>query len=257
MIDSRAVLDPSATIGKGVEVGPYSIIGPDVDIDEDTWIGPHVVIKGPTKIGKSNKIFQFCSIGEDPQDKKYQDDKNSTLEIGDGNVIREYCNINRGTELGGGRTVIGNENWIMANVHIAHDCTIGDHTILVNYAGISGHVTIDDYVILGGYAGIHQFCHVGRNCFVAMSSRVVKDVPPFLMISGNAAKSYGLNKEGLKRNGFSSDTIELLHKVYKIFYRKGLTTQSAIEEIKSLKLKSKEVETFIDFIENSKRGVIR
>ena len=257
MIDSRAVVDSNCHLGERVTVGPYSVIGPEVEIGDETWIGPHVVIRGPTKIGCENKIFQFCSVGDDPQDKKFQDDKESYLEIGDQNVIREYCSINRGTELGGGRTVIGNDNWIMAYVHIAHDCIIGDHTVFANNTTLAGHVSIDDYAILGGFTGVHQFCHIGSHCFTAISSVVVKDVPPYLMVSGNTAKPYGLNKEGLKRHGFSNDTINQLLKVYKLVYREGLTIKKAIAEIKKLKSESEEIAGFINFIEKSERGIIR
>ena len=257
MIDSTALVDSSCHICEGVTVGPYSVVGPDVEIGDDTWIGPHVVIRGPTKIGCENKIFQFCSVGDDPQDKKFQDDKESYLEIGDRNVFREYCSINRGTEPGGGRTVIGHDNWIMAYVHIAHDCIIGDHTVLANNTTLAGHASIDDYAILGGFTGVHQFCRVGRHCFTAISSVVVKDVPPFLMVSGNTAKPHGLNKEGLKRHGFSNDTINQLLKAYKIVYREGLTVKKAIVKIKKIRSKSEEIDSFIGFIEQSERGIAR
>ena len=257
MIDPRAVVDPDCQVGERVSIGPYSVIGPGVEIGDDTWIGPSVVIKGPTKIGRKNKIFQFCSIGDDPQDKKYQDDKESYLEIGDNNVIREYCSINRGTSLGGGHTKIGNGNWIMAYVHIAHDCIICDHTIFANNATLAGHVRIDNYAILGGFTGVHQFCRIGEHSFTAISSVVVKDVPPYLMVSGNTAKPYGLNKEGLKRHGFTEDTVSQLRKVYKIVYREGLTIKEAIAEIKNLNTGLVEVNKFVQFIEQSERGIVR
>jgi len=257
LIDSKALVDSSCHIGEGVTVGPYSVVGPDVEIGDDTWIGPHVVIRGPTKIGCENKIFQFCSVGDDPQDKKFQDDKESYLEIGDRNVFREYCSINRGTELGGGRTVIGHDNWIMAYVHIAHDCIIGDHTVLANNTTLAGHASIDDYAILGGFTGVHQFCRIGRHCFTAISSVIVRDVPPYLMVSGNTAKPHGLNKEGLKRHGFSNGTINQLLKAYKIVYREGLTVKKAIVKIKKIRSKSEEIDSFIGFIEQSERGIAR
>jgi UDP-N-acetylglucosamine acyltransferase len=257
LIDERAVIDPGAVIGENVEIGPYSVIGPDVVIGDDSWIGPHVVIKGPTKIGRSNRIYQFASVGEDPQDKKYTGNEQSALEIGDGNLIREYCSINRGTEGGGGKTVIGNDNWIMAYVHIAHDCIVGNGTIFSNNATLAGHVTIDDHVILGGFTGIHQFCHLGKHCFTAGLSMVGKDVPPFLMVAGDRAKPIGLNREGLKRHGFTRETIDSLRKVYKIVYRNGLTTQQALEGLKDLASQSEAVREFSDFIEKSSRGIIR
>lgn len=257
MIDKHAVVDPQAVIGNNVSIGPYSVIGPDVVVGDDSWIGPHVVIKGPTKIGRSNRIYQFSSIGDDPQDKKYSGNEQSTLEIGDGNLIREYCSINRGTEEGGGKTVIGSDNWIMAYVHIAHDCFVASGTIISNNATLAGHVTIDDYVILGGFTAIHQFCHLGKHCFTAGLSMVGKDVPPFLMVAGDRAKPTGLNREGLKRHGFTKETIDLLRKAYKIVYRNGLTTKQALEALDDLASQTEVVREFSDFIEKSSRGIIR
>lgn len=257
MIHPTVLIDPGAQIGENVSIGPYSVIGPGVTINDNTWIGPHVVIKGPATIGKSNKIYQFSSIGEDPQDKKYKNDKNSVLEIGDGNVIREFCTINRGTDHGGGRTVLGNENWIMAYVHIAHDCIIGNHTIFANNTTLAGHVVVDDYAIFGGFTGIHQFCHIGEHCFTAISSVVVKDVPPYLMISGNTAKPSGLNREGLKRHGFQPETVNLLRRAYKIVYRQGLTIKQALAELEEISNQSEEVRHFAEFISESTRGIVR
>lgn len=257
MIDDRAVIDPDAVIGTNVEIGPYSVIGSDVVIGDDSWIGPHVVIKGPTKIGRSNRIYQFSSIGEDPQDKKYTGNEPSSLEIGDGNLIREYCSINRGSEGGGGKTVIGNDNWIMAYVHIAHDCIVGNSTIFANNVTLAGHVTIGDYVILGGFTAIHQFCHLGKHCFTAGLSMVGKDVPPFLMVAGDRAKPTGLNREGLKRHGFTREMIDILRKAYKIVYRNGLTTKHALEALEELASQSEVIREFSDFIEKSSRGIIR
>ena len=257
MIDPKAVVHPDATIGEGVTIGPYSIIGADVSIGNNTRIGPHVVINGPTTIGSENRVFQFCSIGEDPQDKKFRHESESVLEIGDRNTIREFCTINRGTRHGGGRTVVGNDNWIMAYVHIAHDCIVGDNTIFANNSTLAGHVLIEDYVILGGFTGVHQFCHIGRHCFSAISSVIVKDVPPYLIISGNTARPAGLNREGLRRHGFSSDAINDLRKAYRIVYREGLTVKQALEELKPLSEKSREVEHFAGFIAASTRGIAR
>ena len=257
LIDETAVVDPTAEIGNNVSIGAYSIIGQDVVIGDDSWVGPHVVIKGPTKIGQSNRIYQFASIGDDPQDKKFSGDEQSTLEIGDRNLIREYCSINRGTEEGGGKTVIGNDNWIMAYVHIAHDCLVGNSTVFANNTTLAGHVTIDDYVIFGGFTGVHQFCHIGKHCFTAPSSIVVKDIPPFLMVAGNRAKPTGLNREGLKRHGFTTETIDLLRKAYKIIYRSGLTKKMALEGLEGLKSQSEAVKEFSHFIEKSTRGIAR
>ena len=257
MIHPTALVDTGARIGIDVTIGAYSVIGPQVTIGAGCWIGPHVVIKGPTTIGHENRIFQFCSIGDDPQDKKYANDRHSTLEIGDRNVIREFCTINRGTEHGGGRTVLGHDNWIMAYVHVAHDCCVGSNVVFANHTTLAGHVTIDDYVICGGFTGVHQFCHVGRYCFTAISTVVVKDVPPYLMIAGNTARPSGLNREGLKRHGFSPATITLLRKAYKIVYREGLTIQQALDQLQTLNSASEEVACFSDFISQSRRGIVR
>ncbi len=257
MIDEHAVINPNAVIGENVSIGPYTVIGSDVVIGDGSWIGPHVVIRGPTKIGYLNKIYQFSSIGDDPQDKKFSGDEQSMLEIGDRNLIREYCSINRGTEEGGGKTVIGNDNWIMAYVHIAHDCLVGNSVVFSNNTTLAGHVSIDDFVILGGFTGVHQFCHIGKHCFTAISSVVVKDIPPFLMAFGNTAKPTGLNREGLRRHGFTAETINLLRKAYKIVYRDGLTKNLAIEALAEFALQSDAVAEFSDFIDKSTRGIVR
>ncbi len=257
MIDPGAIIHADACIGTNVSVGPYSVIGAGVEIASGCRIGPHAVIKGPTKIGKNNKIFQFCSIGDDPQDKKYEGESDSVLEIGDNNVIREFCSINRGTGHGGGCTRLGNNNWIMAYVHIAHDCLIGNHCTFANNTTLAGHVSIDDYVILGGFTGVHQFCRIGKNSFSAIASVIVKDVPPYLMMSGNTAKPTGLNKEGLKRNGFPSATIDQLKKAYKVIYREGLLLKDALEKIAALESDCPEVEEFVRFIKSSERGIAR
>ena len=257
MIHPTVIIDPDARIGENVAIGPYSVIGQGVTIGDETWIGPHVVIKGPTRVGKSNRIFQFCSIGDDPQDKKYRNESNSMLEIGDNNLIREYCTINRGTEDGGGKTILGNNNWIMAYVHIAHDCIIGSNIIFANNTTLAGHVAVDDFAIFGGFTGIHQFCQIGKHSFTAISSVVVKDVPPYLMIAGNTARPNGLNREGLKRHGFNVETINLLRKAYKIVYREGLTVKMALEKLQDLAEQSGEVRYFAEFIAQSKRGIVR
>ncbi|MCG8379692.1 MAG: acyl-ACP--UDP-N-acetylglucosamine O-acyltransferase [Proteobacteria bacterium] len=238
-------------------MGPWSIIGGGVEIAAGTVIGSHTVISGPSRIGKDNRIFHFCSIGEDPQDKKYKEDKNSCLEIGNGNTIREFCTINRGTEDGGGVTRVGDENWIMAYVHIAHDCVVGDNTVFANNASLAGHVTIDDHVILGGFTGVHQFCRIGQYSFSAISSIIVKDVPPYLMVSGNTASPAGLNREGLKRHNFSSDEINTLRKAYKVLYREGNTVNQALEQLEQIAGESEVVKPFVEFIRASDRGIIR
>ena len=257
MIDETAIIHPGANIQKDVSIGPYSVIGQDVSIESGTVIGSHVVIKGPTSIGPNNKIFHFSSIGEEPQDKKFNEDSNSSLVIGSSNTIREYVSINRGTNAGGGKTVIGNENWIMAYVHIAHDCIIGNNSIFANNATLAGHVIIENFVTLGGFTGVHQFCRVGSYSFSAISSVIVKDVLPYILVSGNTAKPSGLNREGLKRNGFDSNSIKLLKKAYKIIYREGLILSDALEELMKLSTESKDVEALYSFISSSERGIIR
>ena len=257
MIDSTAIIHPDAHLESDVCIGPYSIIGANVSIDSGTVIGSHVVINGPTTIGPNNKIFHFCSIGEDPQDKKYKGENNSILEIGAGNTIREYVSINRGTGDGGGKTVIGKDNWIMAYVHIAHDCIVGNNTVFANNATLAGHVIIDDFVILGGFTGVHQFCRVGSYSFSAISSVIVKDVPPYVLVSGNSAKPSGLNREGLKRHGFDSDTINILRKAYKVIYRDGLILKDALDELSKLSDESDKVDKMRSFIAASQRGIVR
>lgn len=256
MIDPRAVIDPSAELDSSVTIGAYSIIGANVQIDAGTCIAPHVMIKGHTRIGKENKIYQFSSLGEDPQDKKYAGEV-TYLEIGDRNEIREYCTMNRGTVQGGGITRIGNDNWIMAYTHFAHDCIVGNHTIFANGASLAGHVTIDDYVILGGFSLVHQFCSMGKYSFSGASSLIFKDVPPFVTVWGNRAEAYGLNKEGLKRHGFSTETIQALHNAYKTIYRSNHTTEQAIEILSEKIAEFPEVGLMVEFLKNSKRGIVR
>lgn len=258
MIDAQAIVDPSVRLGSDVTIGPWSLIGPDVEIGDGTWIGPHVVIQGPARIGRNNRIFQFCSLGADPQDKKYGGERDQTrLEIGDRNTLREYCTMNRGTVQGGGVTRIGDDNWIMAYVHIAHDCIVGSHTVFANGASLAGHVIVEDYAILGGFSLVHQFCRVGAYSFAAVSSIVVKDVPPYVMVSQKPAKVHGLNREGLKRNGLSNETINLLRRAYRILYRDNLTVSESIERLKALAPESPEIARLIEFVGKCTRGVIR
>lgn len=257
MIDPRADIHPNAQIGKDVTIGPWTLIGPDVVIGDGTWIASHVVIKGPTRIGRENKIFQFASVGEDPQDKKYKGEK-TRLEIGDRNDIRESCTINRGTEQGGGLTSIGNDNLFMAYVHIAHDCHIHNQTIFANYSGLAGHVIIEDCVIFGGYAAVHQFCTIGAHSFIAKSTMVTKDVLPYLMIAGGyTPTASGLNLEGLKRRGFSADTIQQIKRAYKIIFRSDLTVVDALVQLEPLAAECDAVKPMIDALKNSVRGVVR
>lgn len=256
MIDARAVIAPDAKIGDGVTVGPYTVIGSEVEIGAGTWIGPHVVIAGPTRIGRDNKIFQFASLGEAPQDKKYAGEK-TRLEIGDRNAIREYCTINRGTVQGGGVTRIGNDNWIMAYVHIAHDCLVGDQTIFANSASLAGHVTVGDHAILGGFTLVHQFCMIGAHCFCGMGSVISMDVPPYVMVSGNPAKPHGINSEGLKRRGFSGEALRALREAYKLIYKSNLTLNEARERIAARVNECPDLVLLTRFLEQSQRGIVR
>ncbi|HLB41383.1 MAG TPA: acyl-ACP--UDP-N-acetylglucosamine O-acyltransferase [Gammaproteobacteria bacterium] len=254
MIDKTAIIDPLATLAKGVHIGPYSVIGPEVEIGENTWVGPHVVIQGPTKIGRDNKIFQFSSIGEMPQDLKFQGEK-TYLEIGDRNTIREFCTFNRGTVQDKITTRIGSDNLFMSYVHIAHDCQVGNHNIFANNASLAGHVMIEDYVTLSGFSGVFQFCRVGAHSFVATNSVIIKDVPPFIKVSGYYAKPFGLNTIGLQRCGFTEEVLVFLRRAYKIIYRNGLTIANAIEELR--KIECTEVQQLIQFIETANSGITR
>ncbi|MDW3095203.1 MAG: acyl-ACP--UDP-N-acetylglucosamine O-acyltransferase [Gammaproteobacteria bacterium] len=255
-IHPTAIIDPSSKVAAGVSVGPYTVIGPGVEIGANTTIGPHVVIQGPTKIGEENTIFQFSSIGEIPQDKKFAGE-DSQLIIGNNNTIREFCTINRGTHADQGSTIIGNDNWIMAYVHIAHDCVIGDRTIFSNGASIAGHVIVDDYAVLGGFTLVHQFCHIGAHSFCGMGSALNKDLPPYMMASGNLAKAFGLNKEGLRRREFSEDVIHALHQAYKALIVSKNSRVEQFEKVKDIAEEYSEVREFVKFIENSQRGTVR
>lgn len=256
MIHESAIVDSNANLAEDVEVGPYSIIGNSVTIGSGTVIGPHVVIKGTTEIGKNNQIYQFSSIGGDPQDKKYAGE-DTQLIIGSNNVIRENCTISRGSAQGGGVTIVGNDNWIMAYVHIAHDCLVGDHTIFANAATLAGHVTIEDYAILGGFSNIHQFCRVGAHSFLAMSSIVAMDVPPFVMAAGHNAVPHGINSEGLKRRGFSKEALQAIRKAYKIIYKSSMKLKDARHEVLKIAEKHPELEILGNFLGTSERGIIR
>ena len=255
LIHPQAIIDPSAKLADGVSVGPFTVISAGVEIGEGTHVAAHVVIDGPARIGRDNKIYAFAAIGGDPQDKKYAGEA-TTLEIGNRNVIREYCTISRGTVQDGGITRIGDDNWIMAYVHVAHDCQIGNHTIFANSASLAGHVTVEDHGILGGFTLLHQFCKVGAHSFTAMNSVISKDVPPFIMVSGHMAKPHGLNSEGLKRRGFSSETLSLLRKAYKTLYRSSLTLEQAIEQIQGMG-DNAEVARLVTFLKGVTRGIIR
>jgi UDP-N-acetylglucosamine acyltransferase len=256
LIHPQAIIDPSAKLADGVSVGPFSVIGADVSIGQGTEIGPHVVVGGPTVIGCENKIYAFASVGCDPQDKKYNGEP-TRLEIGDRNVIRENCTISRGTVQDEGVTRIGNDNLVMAYVHIAHDCQIGNEVILANSVTLAGHVEVEDFSILGGFTLVHQFCKVGAHCFTAMNSVISKDVLPFTMISGHMAKPHGLNVEGLKRRGFTSETIRQLRKAYRIIYRSNLTLDQAISKLESMTDACPEIGQLLNFLQRVTRGIVR
>lgn len=255
MIDERAIIDSSAKIDEDVSIGPWTFVGPQVEIGSGTVIGPHVVIKGHTKIGQNNKIYQYASLGEDPQHVNYKGEE-TWLEIGDSNVIREFCTLNRGTVQGGGVTSIGNGNFLMAYVHIAHDCKVSDHTIFVNNASLAGHVKVEQHATIGGFVGIHQFCNIGAYSFIT-AAMVGKDVPPYVIVTGNTAEVCGLNTVGLKRRGFSTDTITMLRRAYNILFRQGLNVKQALIELEKMVLECPEVKLFIDAVNNSSRGLVR
>jgi UDP-N-acetylglucosamine acyltransferase len=255
-IHPTAIVHPGARLGANVRVGPYSIIGEQVEIGDDTLVGPHVVISGHTRIGRENRIYQFSSLGEAPQDKKYAGEP-TRLEIGDNNTIREFCTFNIGTVQDQGVTRIGNDNWIMAYVHIAHDCQVGDHAIFANNAQLAGHVRIDDWAILGGYTGVHQFCRIGAHVMTAVGTVILQDVPPYLMAAGNTASPYGINVEGLKRRGFSADAIMALKRAYRVLYKSGLMLDEARQKLAEMAETAPDVQRFVDFLALSKRGIIR
>ncbi len=256
MIHKTAIISSSAELAAGVEVGPYSIIGDNVRIGENTKVGPHVVLEGPTTIGMGCRIFQFCSLGAIPQDLKFKDEY-SELIIGDNNIFREYVTINRGTEGGGGKTVLGSNILLMACSHVAHDCCLGNNVIIANGSSLAGHISIQDHAIIGGLSGVHQFVHIGAYVMIGGLSGVSKDVPPFSLAVGQRARLQGLNLTGLRRNNFSAETISEIKKAYRILFKTGLTVNKAFEKIRKEGLTSKEVQRIVDFISNSKRGVIR
>ncbi len=255
-IHPQAIVDPTAILASDVEIGPWSYIGPGVEIDSGTVIHSHVVIKGPTRIGKNNRIFQFASVGEACQDKKYKGEP-TRLEIGDNNVIRENCTIHRGTVQDEGVTRIGSHNLLMAYVHVAHDCMVGDHIILANNATLAGHVHVGDHAILGGGTMVHQFCHIGVHSMCAGGSIVLRDVPAYIMASGQSADAHGLNTEGLKRRGFSKEAMLELKRAYKIIFRQGLTLAQAIETLTPIAASVPEVSVLLDSLKSSERGIIR
>jgi UDP-N-acetylglucosamine acyltransferase len=256
MIDARAVISPQAEIAADVEIGAFSIIGPDVAIGAGTWIGPHVVINGPTRIGTHNKIFQFASLGDAPQDKKYNGEP-TRLEIGDRNVIRECVTVNRGTIHDKGVTHIGNDNLLMAYSHVAHDCHLGDQIVMANCATLGGHVELGDWVNMGGLSAVHQHTKVGAHCFIAHNAAVTRDVPPYVMAVGRPAVPHSVNSEGLKRRGFTEAQIRNVRRAYRVLYRSGLKLKMALEELDKAAVTQAEIRPFVDFIRRSSRSIVR
>ncbi|HET9330957.1 MAG TPA: acyl-ACP--UDP-N-acetylglucosamine O-acyltransferase [Steroidobacteraceae bacterium] len=256
MIDARAVVAPEAQLAADVKVGPYSIIGPGVTIGAGTVIGPHAVINGPTTIGADNQIFQFASIGDAPQDKKYRGEP-TRLEIGDRNVFRESCTVNRGTTHDQGVTRIGSDNLFMAFSHVAHDCQVGDKTVFANCASLAGHVEVGDWVILGGLTAVHQFCKIGAHAFLGGGTILSRDVPPYVMVAGNPAVPHGVNAEGLKRRGFTEEQIRNVREAYRILYRSDLLLAAALERLAPLAQQQPEVRFFFDFLRGSQRSLVR
>lgn len=255
-IHETAIVSPEATIGANVHVGPWTIIGPEVEIGDDTTIASHCVLKGPCKIGKRNKIFQFVTIGEDCQDKKYLGER-TYLEVGDDNVIREHCTLHRGTIQDKGITKVGSRNLLMVNVHIAHDCVVGDDCIFANNATLAGHVHIGNWVIFGGLAAIHQFGRVGDHAFIAGMAALNQDVPPYVMAAGHYAKPFGINKEGLKRRGFTPEEVSAIRHAYMIIYKDSNTIEEAVEKLTELSQTQPKVQILIDFLKESTRGICR
>lgn len=257
MIHKTAIISKTAIIGSNVSIGAYSIIGDNVEIGDGTIIANHVLIEGPTKVGRDNKIFSFNAIGGDPQDKKYNNELTS-LEIGDKNTIREYCTINRGTSQDKNKTSIGNNNWIMAYVHIAHDCVIGNNAIFANNATLAGHVEVGDWAIFGGFTGAHQFTKIGAHSFIGMNTLTTKDIPAYIMAEGQPIRPRGVNIEGLKRRDFTSGQIKNIKNAYRILYRKDLKLSSSINEIEVLSKGQPELKILLDSLQlSSERGIIR
>ena len=256
-IHPSAVVDPGAVLGEGVRIGPFAYVGPEVEIGDGTVIGPHCAITGPTRIGRDNHFVGHAAIGGDPQDKKYKGER-VELVVGDRNQVREFVTVNRGTGAGGGITRIGSDNMLLAYTHVAHDCIVGNHCVFSNNSTLAGHVTIEDWVIMSGFAGVHQFCRVGAHAFIGMGVLLSGDVPPFTMVAGDAVgRPRGINSEGLKRRGFSSEGISAIKRAYKTLYRNGLTLDEARQQIAAVAADVPELRQFSDFIADSGRGIVR
>jgi len=256
MIHPSAIVSPGARLGAGVEIGPYSVIGPDVVIGERTWIGPHVVIEGHTEIGRDNRIYQFCSVGSPPQDKKYGGEP-TLLKVGDRNTIREYCSISTGTTQDAGVTRIGDDNWIMAYVHLAHDCQIGSDTILANNTQLAGHVHVGNFAVAGGFTGVHQFVRIGEHAMIGGGTMLRQDVPPYVLAEGNPAAARGVNSEGLRRRGFSPEAIAAVRDGFKTLYRSGLTLTEARQALEAAAGDHPEIVPLVKFIDAATRGIVR
>jgi UDP-N-acetylglucosamine acyltransferase len=259
-IHPTAIVDPAARIDPSVQVGPYAVIGPDVEMGPDCTVGAHAVIQGPTVIGRGNRFHAFCAIGGDPQDKKYAGEP-TRLEIGDGNTFREYVTVNRGTVQDGGVTRVGDDNWIMAYVHIAHDCQVGSHTIFANTVNLAGHVHVGDWVILGGYTGVHQFCKVGAHAMTGVGTVVLQDIPTYVMVSGNPAAAHGINSEGLRRRGFGADDIAVIRRAYRTLYRSSLgfdeARQALAAEAQADPAAARNLGPLLAFLGTVTRGIVR
>jgi UDP-N-acetylglucosamine acyltransferase len=255
-VHASAIVDRRARLAADVSVGPYSVIGPHAEVGEGTWIGAHVVLDGHIRIGRNNRIFHFASLGAPPQDKKYKGE-DTAVEIGDGNTIREYVTINRGTALDIGVTRLGNDNWVMAYVHFAHDVQIGSHTIFANACQLAGHVTVGDWAIFGATTLVHQFVHIGAHAFTGMGTYLPQDLPPFVTAAGNMARPYGINSEGLKRRGFSPEDIAGLKRAYRTLYRSGLALEEARRALEAQVATCAHVRDLLEFLDRSKRGLIR
>jgi UDP-N-acetylglucosamine acyltransferase len=256
MIDSRAVIDPQAQIAADVRIGPFTVIGPDVVVGSGTWIGPHVVINGPTRIGAGNKIFQFASLGDAPQDKKYNGEP-TRLEIGDRNVFRESVTVNRGTTHDQGVTRIGNDNLLMAYSHVAHDCLLGNQIVMANCATLGGHVELGDWVTMGGLSAVHQHTKIGAHCFLAHNAAVTRDVPPYVLAVGRPAVPHSINSIGLQRRGFTADQVLNIRRAYRLLYRSGLKLKEAVEELEVAAETQPEIRPFVEFIKQSSRSIVR
>jgi UDP-N-acetylglucosamine acyltransferase len=256
LVHATAIVHAGAQLGAGVQIGAYSIIGEHVVVGDGTWIGPHAVIEGHTRLGRDNRVYQFTSVGAPPQDKKYAGEP-TRVEIGDRNTLREGVTVNRGTTEDAGVTRVGNDNWLMAYVHIAHDCQVGSHTIMANYTGLAGHVEVGDWAILGGATVVHQFVRIGAHSFTSMGAYLAQDLPPYVMAAGNMAKPFGINSEGLRRRGFSADAIARVKQAYRTLYRAGLGFEEAKRELEGQAADCPEVRALLEFIQRSRRGILR